>query len=283
MKTEKLGKRVVNLCAKYAKAETAIQYCNKDPEMMEAVSKHYNRAILAGKKTSTVRQWLDDRITTRLYHIAMNMPDEGYSMGSVIRVQMGRLVGVHDRTQKYANSCRWRATYGCVEVKLTPEEFRNIRCDGGLVTCIYPNQKDKVKKCWWYAGKGQKQHFELLKVGGYIYAGYHSTSKVMALEGGTANLEQQKQAKAQKLLSEKEKKAVERKMAIATRQQYDYADSIAVNCEPGTKAFILRCGLDKNKRYRGSFLLKVATEKSTYSIPYIQRMIKYRASKMINR
>ena len=64
----------------------------------------------------------------------------------------------------------------------------------------------------------------------------------------------------------------------ALRLQYSIEDSLKVNCETGTKAFILRCGLDSTKKYRGSFLMKVATEKSkSLSIQYVKKMIEYKA------
>ena len=61
--------------------------------------------------------------------------------------------------------------------------------------------------------------------------------------------------------------------------QYSYQDSIdAGNCIFGTKAFIIRLGLDINKKYRGSFLIKQAKEKSASSLFYIERMMRYKAN-----
>lgn len=194
MKTKKQGKKVARICAKYAKVETAISHCNKDSEMIEAVKKHYVR-----KKEHwydyTVKSWIDNRLTDKLEDIACTLPDENYSMGSIVRVWCTKLVGVDDRRQRYANSCTWRPTYGMIGVRITPDELRHIECIGGLVTYIYPNQHARVKKCWWYAGRGQKQYFEMIKVEGYVFAGYHATDKAKALAGGLKNIELQKEAK----------------------------------------------------------------------------------------
>ena len=281
MKTKKQGLKVANLC-KAAKRETATKNCS-DPEIFEAINKHYTRA----KKTTgcePVKSWIDHRFTARLDQIAHTLPDEGYSMGSEIRVRCAKLTGSDDRRQQYAKSCTWRASHGRIDLKITPDELKNIDCTGGLVTYIYPNQRNKVKKCWWYAGKGQKQHFELIKIEGYVFAGYHSINKAKALAGGLQNIDLQKQAKKRAEYDQKQKLIWQKKVARATRMQYCYQDSInAHNCETGTKAFILRCQLDAEKRYRGSFLLKIAAEKSTSSVQYVKKMIEYRASKIVTK
>ena len=63
----------------------------------------------------------------------------------------------------------------------------------------------------------------------------------------------------------------------ALRLQYTFNDSLkAGNCEVGTKAFQLRLGLSDVKKYRGSYILKLAKEKSTSSVYYVERMIKAR-------
>ena len=283
MKTKKQGQKVAQLCAKYTKVETAISHCNYNAEMIEAVKKHYSR--IGTSSIKSVKNWLDERIESKLTMIARAMPDEGYSMGSVVRVQFAhRLAGINDRTRDYANSCTWHAQHGSVVIDISADEYHNMQVIGGLVTYIYPNQRNKVKKCWWYAGRGQKQHFELIKVEGYVYAGYHSTNKAKALAGGLQNIELQKQAKVREANDLKQKQIWQKKVAQATRMQYCYQDSIdAHNCETGTKAFILRCGLNENKRYRGSFLLKIAAEKSTSSVQYVKKMIEYKAGKIVTK
>lgn len=194
------------------------------------------------------------------------MPDEGYNMGSEIRVRFNKLVEYDDRTSEYSHSCKYSAKHGGYTLKLTKEELKNIKVIANLVTYIYPNQRSKVKKCWWYSGRGNKNNWSLEKVEGYIFHGYHSTNKEKAKEEGLRNLQ-----------FEKDKKKKVEKFNKALRLQYSFEDSLmSGNCEAGTKAFIMRLGLDSKKKYRGSFLLKQAKEKSHNSIFYVEKMIKFK-------
>ena len=85
------------------------------------------------------------------------------------------------------------------------------------------------------------------------------------MEGGNRNLEIKRHA-------EKSEKA----FAKACRRQYSYSDSLAAgNCEAGTRAFIMRLGLDANKKYRGTYLMKQATKRSANSLYYVTKMINY--------
>lgn len=259
------GIKVAKLCAKYVNANTCVSKCTTD-DQKNAVRKHFERE--KQEPEISVKTWIDIRIETRLKSIAYCLPDEGYSMGGETIVQFGKLRGVVDTRQYYAKSCRYRENHGYVRVTLTLDELKNIKCIGGLATYIAPNQRAKVKKCWWYTSKGQKQHFELIKKNGYIFEGFHSITKSGALEGGLRNIEIAKQ-----------KEIAAKKYAKALRFQYTYQDSIAAgNCEAGTRAFILRCGLKSDKKYRGSFLLKTANEKSSSSVYYVKRMLNYIAN-----
>lgn len=104
-----------------------------------------------------------------------------------------------------------------------------------------------------------------MKVDGYIFEGFHAKTKKEALEGGNKIIEKRKQA-------EKSQKAFNK----ALRRQYSFNDSLlAGNCEAGTRAFILRLHLDSTKKYRGSFLIKQAEQKSSSSLYYVKRMISY--------
>lgn len=214
----------------------------------------------------TVKQFCDNLIKERLYQIAKNLPDEGYSMGSKITVTCKGLLGMDDRRDYYSKSCKYSETHGSVFLRLTPEELRNTKVIGNLVTYIYPDQKRKIKKCYWYSSEGRKQHFNLTKVEGFLYCGYHSLTREGAKIGGTRILEYEKEQR--------------RKVANfnkALRLQYSFQDSLkAGNCEAGTRAFVLRLQLDINKKYRGTYLLAQAKEKSSNSIPFVERMIRYK-------
>lgn len=261
------GIKVAKLCAKYVNAETIIRKC-ENVEQCIAVKKHFERIRLKNRSDLKVKEIIDERLTLKLNKIAQCLPDEGYSMGSYISVRFAGLRGSDDRTSEYARSSKYKTQHGSVHLRLNLDEFKNIKCIGGLATYIYPGQRSRVKKCWWYVGDGKHSRFVLCKQHGFIFNDYHALTKEQALAGGMRIL-----------ALEKQNEVLKKKLNKAIKMQYSYQDSInAGNCVFGTKAFILKCGLDIEKRYRGSFLLKKAKEKSTSSLSYIDRMIKYKAS-----
>ena len=239
------------------------------PEQLEIVKKIRERG--SRKDEMKIKDFADRLIVSRLNKIADAMPDEQYSMGSKIEVWFKGLKGVRDRRSYYSKSCKYRETHGYVIVDLSLDELKNIKIIGGLITYIYPTQKSNVKKCWWYDSKGKHSNFELIKREGYIYKDYHSLTRKNALKFGKQREEARKAiAKAEAVKS----KAI----AKALKQQYTYADSLSAgNCEAGTRAFCLRLGLDTSKKYRGSYILKLAEQRSTTSVSYVKRMIEYRA------
>lgn len=242
------------------------------PEQLEIVKKIRERQSRFG--AISVRAFCNRLIITRLEEIAKEMPDENYSMGSKIEVWFKGLKGTHDRRDYYSKSCKYTPNHGFVKIVLNFDELKNIRVIGGLVTYIYPNQKRKLKKCWWYEAKGRHSSFELIKKVGYIYADYHSLSKENALKFGKEREEFRKKiAKAEAIKS--------KAMAKALKQQYTYEDSLSAgNCEAGTRAFCLRLSLDVHKKYRGGYLLKLAAQKSFNSVCYVKRMIEYKARQL---
>lgn len=259
MKTNKLNKLF-----SYANESTAIKNCNGNSDLIIAVKKHYKRASATEK---TVKQFCDELIKAKAVKLLNAIPDEGYSMGSIVNLTIGSPVVKkfsQDRTREYANSSKFRASHGSVNLSLSVKDFRFAQNIGGILTVIYP-QKSKVKKSFWFEGRGKKQNFQLVKVDGYIFEGFHAKTKQKALEGGNKIIENKKQA-------EKTQKAFNK----ALRRQYCFNDSLlAGNCEAGTRAFILRLHLDSTKKYRGSFLIKQAEEKSTSSLYYVKRMVSY--------
>ena len=259
MKTNKLNKLF-----SYANESTAIRNCNGNSDLIIAVKKHYKRVSATEK---TVKQFCSDLIKAKAVKLLNAIPDEGYSMGSIICLSIGSPTVKEfrqDRTNEYAKSSKFRAVHGRVNLCLSVNDFRFAQNIGGILTVIYP-QKSKVKKCFWFEGRGAKQYFKLVKVDGYIFEGFHAKTKQKALEGGNKIIEKKKQ-------TEKSQKAFNK----ALRRQYCFNDSLlAGNCEAGTRAFILRLHLDSTKKYRGSFLIKQAEEKSTSSLHYVKRMITY--------
>lgn len=265
--------KAARICAKCVKIETAVKNCNGSSELISIVQKIFDRA--KKQPEITVKKFCDELIKNRLQKIAKAMPDEGYSMGSIIRVKCGKFSVSDDRTETYSNSCKFRPTYGGYIHGFTPSELRNISVIGGLVTSIYPNQRTKVKKCYWYSGEGKKQHWQLTKIEGFICGDYHSLSKIAAKDGFERNEKRRKETEKRQILAQKTEAQKAKLFAKALRKQYSYQDSInAGNCENGTKAFALRLQIDLNKKYRGKYLLDLAKEKSSSSIYYVERMIK---------
>lgn len=280
MKTKTEWQKVERLLNNYVKEETIINKCTT-AEQKNAVEKHFSRGRNKTPGTNSVKKGLDNGIKVRLQKIAKVLPDEGYSMGSMVDVHFAGLHGMDNRCKDYAKSCTWKPTHGRVEVWLTLDEVRNISVIGGLATYIYPNQRNKVKRCWWFDGEGSKNKFKLIRKHGYVYAGYHAETKNEALYGGGQSILREREfEKGRKLREQKEQKC-KKNYARALRAQYSYEDSkMAGNCESGTRAFILRCKLDSTKKYRGSYLLQIANEKSSSSVYYVERMVKYRAMTM---
>jgi len=238
---------------------------NSSPEIVEICTKIRKRAENRPMPNSKINthQFCVTLINSRLEQIAKNLPDEGYSMGSRVVVSVLKFKASDDRTQDYAKSYKYRASHGSVYLNLTPSEFRYTKVIANLVTYIYPNQKTKVQKCYWYVRSGYKSAFHLVKQEGFIFAGFHATTKEQAKAGGERNIQYQK---------EQAKKAESH--AKALRLQYSFQDSLnAGNCEAGTRAFILRLGLNSTKKYRGSFLLGLAKEKSPNCVYHVERMI----------
>lgn len=245
---------------KYVKHETIERRCNA--EELAIYKKIIERQN--DKNTLSVSEWLQSMLEKKLRDIANHLPGTGYSMGEKKEVFCGKFSQMYDGRYFYCGKYSGSETYGYVEFRTTYKEVRNIQVIGGLITYIYPHQKSKLKRCWWLEASGSKQHFKLIKVEGYLYADYHSTNKEKAIEGGKRSEQLKKEATMQKIAYNK-----------ALRKQYTFEDSIkAGNCIAGTRAFIIRLNLDETKKYRGKYLLDIAKERSTSSVPFIERMIK---------
>ena len=244
---------IEKLLSKYKRKETAISKC-KTLEHVAAVNKHFDRKGQCSELS--VKQFCDNIIIAKLDTIAAAMPSTGYSMGDSVRVKFSKLVGGSDRRNYYSNSCRFRETHGYISAMLTPDEYINMSVVGGLATYIAPNQRARVKKCWWFAGEGEKNRFSLVRESGYIYNGFHATTKEEAKAGGDRLLYISKLSKTRK------------------KKRYSFSDSLeAGNCQVGTIAFARKFGLDVNKKYTGAELLKISGEQY---ISYIYRMINFK-------
>lgn len=267
MKTNFTGKELKDLkkALQYKTRYTALEKCYTK-EMRDAVIRHFDRNYRENYHPDlTVREFCKELINRRGNELVRSLPDEDYSMGSVVSLYVNKYLRfTHDRTSSYANSCKYRPKHGSVRLSLTFDEFKRAQVIGGVLT-ILPKTNRKLKKGEWFEGKGSKQYFQLQRVQGWIYEGYHSTDRGRAIAGGKRNIELRKK-----------KEANDKAYKKALRRQYSFADSVqAGNCAAGTRAFVQRCGLDAEKKYRGSFIVQVAEKKSSGSLQYVNKMIKY--------
>lgn len=261
--------KVLRLMERYKTHQTVISHCNYDAEMIEIANKIAERRFR--KQTKTVKEWIDSRIEAKLLRIAKGLPLPHYSMGGTVTVTFNRFRVIDCRKQQYLGKWRGNETYGYFTLKLTKEDYLRFENIGGVSTYTYPG-KGKAKKAYWYVADGKNAP---KKVEGWICGKYHSSiSKADAIEGFKRV---QEYRKLNRIKAEKHDKEVMKTLSKAMRARYSYADSLAINCEAGTNAFIMRCGLDKGKKYRGDYLLKIAKEKSPASTQFVMRMIQKKA------
>jgi hypothetical protein len=243
-------------------------YC-KDKQLVDIIEKMRIRKQNQSQSL-TVKNFCDKLIEKRLYEIAHALPNHGYIMDSFVNVILKgtELRQCDYRTSEYATTSNYKANHGSVNFQITPQDLRHTYVVGGLVTYIYPDQKSKVKRCYWISRIGFKQYFILSKVEGYVYEDFHSVYKNEAKKGGERNLMIRKNDSKNAKLFKK-----------AARLQYNYDDSIAAgNCAVGTQSFISFMHLNISKSYRGTYLLKVAQIKSKSSVAAIKRMIEFKAT-----
>lgn len=293
MKTtlETLALSLVKLGAKASKSN-CLNFKVKEvsAKMKEIEIKQNERFLNKQSSPSTFKQ---DRILVirktyedKLYEIANHLDSTGYSMGEYKRVVLNIsksecIAACKNTTKDYSNSCRWKPTYGDVTLHLNLNELRSIEIICGVITIIDVNQKNKsVKSCTVISSTGSKNTYKLTREKMFLAGDYHSKTKEGAKEGAKRNEEQRKEKERQQKLEVKFKKEFEVKFKKAARLQYCFQDSLnANNCEIGSKAFCLRVGISIENKYRGSYLLKLAQEKSTSSVCFINKMIEAKIEK----
>lgn len=274
-------KKAASLVAKYSEKTAISKAKNENVEVLDIVRKKIERARFKTPEIH-VNEFCRELVKNRLRKIAKALPDEGYSMGSTVSVSFlsgnNWVYFCDDRTSKYSNSCKYRPTHGSVKFHINnASELRKIHVIGGLVTIIEPGQKSKVKKCSWYFGEGSKNRWNLSKIDGFICGDFHASTKEAAKEGFERNEKSRKEYEKRQILAQKTEQQKKKLFAAALRKQFTFQDSLfAGNCEVGTRAFILRCGLDINKKYRGKYLLEIAKAKSTSSVSFVERMINWK-------
>lgn len=243
---------------KYKRYTTRTKHASND-KVCDILSKRYYRLT---NPVPTMREFCDNLIIDRLNKLADALPDSGYSMGEYKRFSAGKMVGIRDNTENYANSCKWSPTHGNVHYNIKLKNLKHWYVIGGVATYIYPNQKRQIRKCFWLSSEGNKQFFELTTEKGYIVGGRHAYNYKCALTYLHIDTETKKQAKQ----TEKQYKA-------ALRKQYTFADSQnAGHCLPGALIFCRRVGIDPGRKYRGAYLLKLARTRAPYAISYLNQM-----------
>ena len=261
----KLNKKYVNFETKIKKAKSEIVI-----EILKLqVARSENQPV--NNQKNCLKLQIQKRIENKLEQIAKILPDENYSMGSVIKVSCNKFIARDDRTSDYSKSCKYKPTHGFVELKLTPSEFKNSKIIHGVVTIVNSTKKNSIKKAKWFTSNDKKHtKFQLITEKGFICEYQNHTFHSVSKEECKSWL---KNKKVQIAKINADQKAFNK----AARLQYNFQDSLNCgNCEVGTKAFILRLRLDINKSYRGSFLLKKANEKSQSSVSFIKNMINYK-------
>jgi len=256
------------LLSKYKEKKTMVKHC-KNEHQKTILNKIIDR-IESKQPEITVRSFCQILILKKLNRIASAMPIEGYSMGSKIVVSFQRISGIYDSREYYAKSCGYQSTHGGYSIKMTLDELKNTNVIGGLVTYIYPNQKSKIKKCFVYVGIGSKQYFVLQKKEMFLFNDFHFTN----MDDYKRYLERQKANK--EALKQREKQAKEIQKVL--RKQFTFQDSINCgNCEAGSLAFVRALNLNRDKKYRGTYLIKLAKEKQKeYAVSFILRMAQFK-------
>jgi len=126
----------------------------------------------------TFRQVLWAKYQGKADKIAKFLPDMSYSMGQFNNFYVNKtsLNGFFSNATEYSKSCKYKATHGSIDLRLTSKEFLSTEVIAGVIT-IYGKKIGKdLFKCQWIEGKGIKQNTHCVKVDGYIYRDYHFTA-----------------------------------------------------------------------------------------------------------
>jgi hypothetical protein len=236
----------------------------KTKENTQLYEKIHTR-LLRSQIDNSVKKQVKKSIESKLKELAKGLPSTGYSMGSTYTVRLGnsKYYGTYSNCVEYSNSCRYKAVHGSITFSLTFNEYRNAKNIANILTVILGNTRYKgIKKAKWLKLQGSKNTAKYVWHYGYIVGDYHG----ITIEQCQTALERQKKIAKAKELELKELKKYQAKL-------YCYSDSInAGNCVIGTNNFINKFNLDKAKKYKGGFLLKLANNVNMEH--YIIRMFK---------
>jgi len=233
------------------------------------------------QKRLSVRNFCRKMIRQKLYKIAFNLPDEGYSMGGVREVHCCGVTGKYDNSKEYARSSRYSAKHSHYSVTITPDMYRKSEVIHGIVTMpgeIFETDRDSViRKAVWFDSNGKKQHFELVKKQGFIAQlgsrTFHSENLETAREWVQDERKRLTERKERERLERKQKKEYERRLEEAKRKFYGLKHARKAGfCESGIKRFINRNDLDESMGYRGDYLLEISSTQKNLVEEMVQQM-----------
>ena len=152
------------------KANTESEYkrvCGSSKVAKEIWSKVQTREVMTHKESPCLAEILWG---SKLQAIANALPTTGHSMGSIQRVF---LKGTHickecDRTEKYANSCKWSPTHGSLALFVSAREVHQIQLLCGSV--VIKGKKVRgtpVYTARWVERQGEKSNAQLVWVNGF--------------------------------------------------------------------------------------------------------------------
>lgn len=203
-------------------------------------------------------------ITEQLYRsklqaVADALPTTGHSMGSIQRVKLiaSNLEAKCERCEHYSRGCKWAPTYGELVLTISAKRLDAVQIIGGLVTIVGGRTRTPgVRHAEWIERVGNKSSARLEWRKGFLHVKgrYHHID----IEHCAAIGNDLARCRAIQEKAEKEHAAKVKKMPKCA-ELIGYRDSIlAGNCDPGTKAFAQRHGLDIGKKYRFRDILAMA-------------------------
>lgn len=227
-------------------------------EYNELMRLRENREL--SKVNLTTREVIQQRIKNKMKTILDNLPSMGYSMGSLITLNIisdknGKpfLTAKEDTRTEYIKSSRYKARHGYYTLNITHSDFKKIKLIANIPTIIgeQVNKRNKIYKASWFETKGCKQFYRLDRIEGYVslITNYHSTDKKEITE-------QINKVRRNKRL----KRQYNNLRDVALLQFYGVNHSLnAGNCRVGTKNFIDKVNIDTNKigGIRGDLLIEL--------------------------
>lgn len=232
----------VGFTGKYV--ESLIKSANKsgyDGTTVVEVTKNYKRKLKESQTKQAKKFNLSYKKYVELNAKAYNLLSffsTGHSMGCYrsLEIKVGKefkTLTTNNNLDRYANSCKWRPTYGNITIKLTAKELDALQNIEGIWTIV--NSDGSAK---WLKSAGNKNTYEVVWGNGFVVGVSHSTISLSDAE----NLER---IKRQAIVNAEQN---DRKFIGISHVQKTGA------CMTGIEAFCNRHGLDCSMGYNLAFL-----------------------------